>query len=251
LFCASLNEKTWHKNIIFATPQSVIHALKSNHPIASIVFNLIVVDECHAINYKNHRSILMRILRHYKNAYLPMRVLGFTGTAFRGDESIIGEHALFKTKVANISPHYLINHGFLVPPVFELTEIEGFDFSKCKPQSTGEFKGSDLQKVIDKNRRLTWDILQEVQRVMTQRNVCIVFCSTKAHCYEALAALPKDSARIILGDTSSEDRHKILTAARNKQIKYLISVNCLLTGVNIPALDVIAWLRIVTGKHQE
>jgi len=242
VFCASLNEKSHDKNIVFATPQSVINAVKSNHPLAQRKFNLIVVDECHQINSHNHRSIFMRILRHYKAHYKDMRLLGFTGTPFRGEESIVGEEAVFKSHVANISTSYLIEHNYLVPPVFVTTETEGFDFSKCKPQNTGEFKGSDLQKVVD-NKRLTWDILQEVDVFMQKRNVCIVFCSTKSHCYEAFSALPKGSARIILGDTKSDERHKILTLARNKEIKYLVSVNCLLVGVNVPAIDCIAWLR--------
>lgn len=243
LFCASLSEKTCDKNIVFATPQSILNGINKNNKIADIVFNLIIVDECHSINYKSHKSSLMRIIRHYKQSYKQMRLIGFTGTPFRGVESIIGEHALFKKRVADISTHYLIEHGYLVPPVFGLTTVEGFDFSKCKAQNTGEFKGSDLQTVIDNKKRLTWDILQEVQQVMTQRNVCIVFCSTKSHCYEALNALPENSARIILGDTDTETRNEILTSARNKEIKYLISVNCLLTGVNVPAIDCIAWLR--------
>ena len=242
IFCASLNDKSHDKNIVFATPQSVINAVKSNHPLAQRKFNLIIVDECHQINFHNHRSIFMRILRHYKAHYKDMRLLGFTGTPFRGEESIVGEEAVFKSHVANISTSYLIEHNYLVPPVFVTTETEGFDFSKCRPQNTGEFKGSDLQKVVD-NKRLTWDILQEVDVFMQKRNVCIVFCSTKSHCYEAFSALPKGSARIILGDTKSDERHKILTLARNKEIKYLVSVNCLLVGVNVPAIDCIAWLR--------
>lgn len=243
VFCASLAEKSWDKNVIFASPQSIINAIKNNHPIADITFNIIIVDECHLIAYKNPRSVFMQIIRHYKQAYHGMRLLGFTGTPFRGEESIVSPDALFKTKVANISTKYLIDHGYLVPPVFGFTEVEGFDFSKCTIQRTGDFKGSDLQKVVDDKKRLTYDILQEVQKVMATRNVCVVFCSTRKHCYEALNALPQDKSAIILGDTSSEERNRILTAARNKEINYLISVNCLMTGVNVPVIDCIAWLR--------
>src|SRR6266568_724468 len=145
IYCSSLNEKTYTSNIVFATPQSMINILKTNHPLANIVFNLIIVDECHQINFKSDSSIYMRILRHYRQNYESMRLLGFTGTPFRGEESIIGKETLFKTKVANISTKYLIENKYLVPPVFELTKTEGFDFSKCKIQQTGEFNGSDLQ----------------------------------------------------------------------------------------------------------
>ena len=243
IFCSSLSEKSYDKNVIFATPQSVISALKSEHPIKDIIFNMIIVDEAHSINFFSDTSTFMRILRHYKQQYQPMRVLGLTGTAFRGDMSIIGREAFFKTKVGNISTQYLIENKFLVPPVFGYKKIESFDFSKCKTNNMGEFKGSELQKVIDQKKRLTWDILQEVQVIMKDRNSSMIFCSTKAHCHEAFAALPEGSARIILGDTPDDVRHESLTMARNGQIKWLISVNCLLTGVNITSLNGIVWLR--------
>lgn len=172
-----------------------------------------------------------------------MRLLGFTGTAFRGSESIVGENALFKTQVGNISTKYLIDHGFLVKPVFGITENEGFDFSKCKVKNTGEFSGRDLQAVIDSKKRLTWQILQEVQRIMESRDVCMVFCSTIPHCHEAMAALPEGQARMIIGETDDPARNEALTLAREKKIKYLVSVACLLTGVNVPPINCIAWLR--------
>lgn len=243
IFCASLNLKEYNKNIIFATPQSIINAIKQNHPISKIIFNMLVIDEAHGINYHSETSIFMQILRHYKQAYAPMRTLGLTGTAFRGSTSITGTHALFKTQVGNISTQYLIEHGFLVPPLFGLTKTEGFDFSKCKVKNTGEFSGKDLQNVIDSKKRLTWQILQEVQNIMEHRDVCMVFCSTIPHCHEAMAALPEGEARMIIGETDDPARHEALSLARNKEIKYLVSVACLLTGVNVPAINVICWLR--------
>ena len=99
IFCASLNKKEHTNNIIFATPQSIMSAIKCNHPIMHIVFNMIVVDEAHGIG--GDTSIFMKILRHYKQQYNPMRTLGLTGTSFRGSTSIVGPQAFFKTKVGN------------------------------------------------------------------------------------------------------------------------------------------------------
>lgn len=241
IFCASLNKKEFSNNIIFATPQSIISAIKANHPIKDFLFNMIIVDEAHGIG--NDKSTYMQILRHYKQQYKPMRILGLTGTAFRGTTNIVGPEAFFKTKVGNISTQYLIEQNYLVPPVFGYHKIKGFDFSKCKPQNTGEFKGSELQAVIDSKKRLTWEIMQEVQHIMQHRTVCMVFCSTKKHCYETLAAIPEGQGAIILGDTPDNERNEILTKARNKELKYLISVNCLLTGINITCIDLLVWLR--------
>lgn len=243
IFCASLRLKDYSNNIVFATPQSIISAIKNNHPIGEIIFNMIVIDEAHGINFVSKNSVFMRILRHYKQAYKPMRLLGLTGTAFRGSSSIVGCNALFKVQVGNISTQYLIENGFLVKPTFGNIETDSYDFSKCKINNTGEFNSRDLQVEIDSKKRLTWEILQNLKIIMKNRNICMIYCSTRAHCFEALSALPANEARIILGDTSDEDRNESLTLARQKKIKYLISVNCLMTGVNITAVDCIAWLR--------
>jgi len=242
VFCASLGKKEWDKNVVFATPQSLINTIKHDHPLSQVIFNLIMVDEAHQIGTSD-TGIFLRILRHFKHAYKPMRLLGMSGTPFRGSTAIWGDNALFKSKVGNISTKYLIDHGFLVKPIFGIPETEGFDFSKCKIKNTGEFSGRDLQAVIDSKKRLTWEILQEVQRITAPDDLCMLFCSTIAHCHEAMAALPEGHARMIIGGTDDPSRHEALTLAREKKIKYLVSVNCLLTGVNIPAINHIVFLR--------
>ena len=247
VFCASLDSKTYTNKILFATPQSIMSALKKNHPVAERIFSLIIIDEAHGVNFKQPNSILIKILRHYKQNYPAMRICGMTGTPFRGQESIVGEHALFKKQTGNISTQYLVERKYLVPPVFSPHEIESFDFSLCKIRKTGEFDQTDLQKVIDSKKRLTWTILQEVQEIMKVRNSAMIFCSTTAHCYEAYDSLPEGSAKIILGNTPDEERNQAFNLARESKLKYLISINCLLTGINIPALNCIVWLRPTTS----
>ena len=138
IFCASLNKKEYKHNAIFATPQSIINALKTNHPISKTIFNMIVVDEAHTISFQDPDTIFMRILTHYKQYYHDMRLLGMTGTAFRGDYSIVGKDALFKSKTGNISTEWLIENGYLVKPYFGNPKQSSFDFSKieCFPISS-------------------------------------------------------------------------------------------------------------------
>ena len=243
VFCASLNKKEYDQNIVFATPQSIMAAIKNNHPIKDIFFNMIVVDEAHSINHLSFESQFMRILRHYKQAYPAMRVLGLTGTDFRGSgNDIVGEDCLFKTRVANITTSWLIQNDFLAKPIYGFPETKSFDFSKLKTKA-GKFSTKELEEVISKKKRLTWHILQEVNKTMQSRNGAFIFCSSKRHCGEALEALPPDSAYIITGNTPEKERHNILTMARNQEIKYLISVNCLMTGIDVPNFCTTVWLR--------
>lgn len=247
IFCASLNKKQHHTSVIFATPQSVIAAIKRNHPISHRLFNLILVDEAHGISYKNERSTFMRILRHYKHLYPSMRLLGLTGTPFRLDggssESIVGEYALFKKSVANITTSWLIENQYLAKPEFGVRPKDSIDMSDYHHQKSAAAKQHALESIVSKNKRLTYNILQEVQAIMANRNGAFIFCSTIPHCHEAMAALPSGQARMIIGDTSDRERHEILTAARNKEIKYLVSVSCLLVGVDVPYFCTTVFLR--------
>jgi len=244
VFCASLKSKDTSNNIIFATPQSIFSAIKRGHPIADIIFNLIVIDEAHTVAYKNHKSIFMRILRHYKQEYKDMRLLGLTGTPYRWlNESIVGSNCLFKTEVAKVNMAWLIENGYLAKPRFTVPETEGFDFSSLKVRTTGNFDNNELQSVIDKNIRLTGEILLETQKIMANRNGAFIFLSTKSHCFEAYKTLPPELTRIILGDTPNEERNESLELARQGKIKYLLSINCLMTGIDVPFFDTSIWLR--------
>lgn len=247
IFCASLNEKGYKNNIVFATPQSVMSAIKNKHPIGDRIFNLIIVDEAHGIAYKKDDSCFMRILRHFKQSYPPMRLLGLSGTPFRLDngstESIIGKNALFKKSVANITTEWLIANNYLVKPQFGITNVDDIDMSNYHVQKSVKNKNEALNKIVVANKRLTYDILQEVQQIMKERNGAFVFCSTIPHCHEAAQALPPELTRIIIGSTTDEERNQILNDARNKKIKYLLSVSCLLVGVDVPFFCTVVFLR--------
>ena len=247
VFCASLNAKDYKNNIVFATPQSVMSAIKSNHPIGDRIFNLIIVDEAQGIAYKKDNSYFMRILRHFKQSYPPMRLLGLSGTPFRLDngntESIIGKNALFKKSVANITTEWLIANNYLVKPQFGITNVDDIDMSDYHVQKSAKNKHEALNQIVMTNKRLTYDILQEVQQIMKERNGAFIFCSTIPHCHEAAQALPPELTRIIVGSTTEKERHQILTDARNKKIKYLLSVSCLLVGVDVPFFCTAVFLR--------
>jgi DNA repair protein RadD len=242
--CASLNRKETDKPIIFATPKSFLN----DKYIKKLAFNLIIIDECHNIDYQNEKSMYMRVINHLNqqayNQRQRMRIIGLTGTPFRSENiSIVGENQLFKETVATISMTELIDSKFLVPPVFDISTIGSFDFNKLK-SVMGSFNKRDLEEIISSKERLTGKIMHQiVSFVQNGRNGAFIFCATRKHCEEAFVSLPDGLAAIITGETSHEERKYILNEARNLRIRYLVSVNCLMTGVDVPAFDVCAWLR--------
>src|SRR5579864_752336 len=163
IYCAALNEKSIDAPIIFGTPQSILNAINKNEKISQIQFNLIIVDEAHMINFQDHRTVFMRILRHYKQSYPQMRLLGATGTNFRfkGTE-IVGDNCLFKKQVGNITTEQLIRDKYLVDPDFKVDPKLVIDFSKVKIKSNGKFDSKELEIVVSENARLTELICKQI-----------------------------------------------------------------------------------------
>lgn len=246
IYCAALGEKSDNASVIFATPQSILNGINKHESIGAIKFNLIVIDEGHAINYHKPNSVFMRILRHYKQEYKAMRVLGATGTNFRfkGTE-IVGEKCLFKTQVGNITTEQLIADGYLIEPIFSIDENLVLDFSKVKVKQNGLFDQKQLNEVVSKNTRLTELICKQIIHVMKEQNRfgIFIFATSKKHAYEILSHLPPDESAIILGETKQDEREKILNAARVGEIRYLVNIAIVSVGVDVPAFDTIAYLR--------
>jgi DNA repair protein RadD len=246
IYCAALGIKDTSASIIFGTPQSILNGINKNEIIGRIKFNLIIVDEAHAINYLNHRSAFMRILRHYKTEYEAMRLLGATGTNFRfkGAE-IVGSKCLFKTQVGNITTEQLIKDKYLIEPTFEIDKQLVLDFSKVKVKRNGLFDQKELSKVVDESARLTELICKQIIHVMESQNRfgIFIFATTKKHAFEILSHLPAHESALILGETPQHERTEILDKARCGAIKYLVNIAIISVGVDVPAYDTIAYLR--------
>lgn len=249
IYCAGLKSKSYEDVVIFASPHSICQDIKRKKEISTQPFNLIVLDEAHQLDVHRPESMFMRIINHYallaQSESIPFRVIGLTGTPYRGKGiPIVGPDLFFKEQICDITASYLIANNFLVKPNFGLPISKGYDFSKLRVKNTGKFDESQLSTIVSENIRLTGLIMHEIVSVVRNgRNGAFIFCSTVKHCHEALASLPGDESAVITGETPDHVRAAILEKAKNGQIRYLVSVACLLTGVDVPRFDVIAWLR--------
>ncbi len=246
IYCAALGTKDCSKAIVFGTPKSIINGINKNDEIAGIQFNLIVVDEAHAINYLNHSTCFMRILRYYKTEYPEMRLLGATGTNFRyKGTAIVGDDCLFKSQVGNITTEKLIEDNYLINPSFEIDANLELDFKDVKVKQNGLFDQKELSQVISKSTRLTEKICKQIIHIMQAQNRfgVFIFATTKKHAHEILSHLPSLESAIILGDTPQDERTNILDKARKGTIKYLVNIAIISVGVDVPAFDTIAYLR--------
>ena len=245
IHCAGLNAKATEDLIIFGSPNSICQSIRNKNEISTKQFGIIVVDECHQISH-DISSMYQRIFHHYgllaHQDQRKLKVVGFTGTPFRDkNESIVGPAKFFKEEVCSISASFLIEKGYLTRPSFGIPESSSFDFKNVRLANNGKFNQSDLQEVVDKNIRLTGEIMMELQKIDCKG--IFIFCSSISHCYEALRSLPKDKSAVIVGSTPIKEREKILAKAQVGEIKYLVSVSILMVGVDIALYDCCAWLR--------
>lgn len=246
IYCSGLKSKAIKNCVIFASPHSVAQSIRQKKGIYNEPFQLIIVDECHNISPHDNDSMYQRILNHYgfmaQQEQYSYRVVGLTGTPFRGKGiSIVGPNEYFKEQVCSISTSWLIEQGFLTKPHFGVTTVDSIDFSDCRVNNLGQFKHKDLELALEKNERLTGEIMRELQTIKC--NGIFIFASTKKHCEECSKSLPEGQWAIVTGDTPHAERKKILQDAANGILKYLISVGCLNVGVDLPFYDVCAWLR--------
>ena len=248
IYCSSLNSKESEKLVIFASANSVTQAIKNEKDISRKPFQLIIVDESQNISHAPS-SMYQRIFKHYAHLSLvhnsKFRIIGMTGTPYRGKSiPIYGENEIFKRRDVHIPMSWLIENKFLAKPQFGLNTTESFNFSHLNVNSMGKYNGKELQKVVDYQERLTAEIMRDVvATVRNGRQGAFIFCSTIPHCFEALKALPPDESRIVIGDTPHEERKQIMEDAHNGKVNYLISVSCLLAGVDQPRFDVACFCR--------
>lgn len=248
IYCAALNAKQHEPLIIFASPQSVTQGIKNKDAIYDKPFNLIIVDEAHNINPHDRNTLFQRIINHY--GYLAQlkghsyRIIGLTGTPHRGKgNSIVGDDQFFKEEICNVSASWLISQGYLTKPEFGLKSCDSYDFSNIRVNSMGKFNSAELAAIVDSNSRLTGKIMQELQKIMQNRKGAFIFCCTKRHCEEAMRSLPNEETRIITAETPHDERKRILEQAKQLRIRYLVNVNVLLVGIDVPIFDVCVFLR--------
>ncbi len=248
IFCAALNSKETNFPVIFASPQSVIQDLynEKQEGISFAPFNLIIIDEAHNINISDPKTTYIRIFNWYaqlaKDKGHKIRFVGLTGTPYRGKGiSIVGASQFFKEEVCSISAEWLISQGFLTKPLWGLSNKLKYDFDDIKTNSMGKFNYKEIKSRV--SPRLTANIMQRVQSIVQNRRGVFIFATSIEHCKECIEYLPPHETALITGDTPDYLRHEYITRARIGEIKYLVNVNVLCTGVDVPNFDTVVFVR--------
>lgn len=234
--------------------------LKKFHP------DLILIDEGHQVPYETPESQYIWVLTHFYDIKPHLRLATFSGSCFRGIESIVGDTPAhlwkkFASMASNdpdypegavgdgiISTEFMIEQGWVVPPIFGWPDDHSkeYDFSHLE-SNDWSYDEAELDAATS-DRDTCLAICQDVIEKAANRKGVLVFAATQRHARMIAAAfkllgVPDDQIGIITEKTSTKDRRSILDKAKTGAIKYTLNVAVLTTGVNCAWWDTLVFMR--------
>lgn len=256
------------KNPIFAMRKTLQNRL-DNPDIWSRRTDLLIVDEAHTFDFLNEESTAGKIYKHLNEANErwaannpdkrapKLRVLGLTGTPYRGTTPIYGDDQFFKAKTTQgITTDYLTEQGFLVETHYGLhSNDEELDFSELNirhnEETGGNYSEDDFDRILQGEYQKTLQICAEVHhKAQKMDNGCLIFCGSKLHTEQVKMGLinagaDQESIAIVTDATSDKDRDDARLGAISGKIKYFVNCSVASTGWNIPPWEYLVYLRPV------
>ena len=250
IFSASLGKKDTEQKAIFGSVQSVARAPDEFFED----FSLLVIDECHRVAEEGATQY-QAVIKKLQDRNPELCILGLTATPYRLGLGWIYEYShtgeikteqrrFFKQCVFELPLSYMIQNRFLTTPVKIDIPVTCYNFSELT-DSGREYTVSEVEEVLKSQKRLTPFIIKNIVDITERfdRKGVMIFSASVKHAEEIMEHLPKNQARVVLGDTDIKERDKIIDDFKAKKFKYLVNVSVLTTGFDAPHVDVIAILR--------
>ncbi len=237
VYSASVGARQLGRAITYATIGSIA---KRAHQLGRV--DLLLVDECHLIS--DSESTMYRKLIDELRRYCPhMRVIGWTGTAFRGDGIWLTQQGLFTHVAASVTMAELLRDGYLAPLVPAPTATQ-IDTSGVRP-SGGDYVVSALAAASDRDD-IVRDACAEVARLAADRRKWLVFAVTVEHAEHVAAELRSAhgvACAVVSAKTPKGERERLIRDFRAGVLRCLVNVAVLTTGFDAPEVDCIVLLR--------
>ncbi|MDD6135079.1 MAG: DEAD/DEAH box helicase family protein [Selenomonadaceae bacterium] len=228
--------KQQDKSLVFASVETLgqMKYLQGGY-FAVDYFDYIVVDEFHHAVSNLYQNIL-----HY---FRPKFLLGLTATTERMDGRCI--YALCDYNVPfELSLFAAINRGMLVP--FRYYGIfDDTDYKALRPVS-GSYAASDLNCIYLDNIQRMKNILKHYQKYHSQR--ALGFCASREHAEAMAKFFVKEGIRAAAVYSNAkgkytEERAKAIELLNVGGLQVIFAVDMFNEGVDIPALDMVMFLR--------
>lgn len=263
IYSAGLKLKQTQHQVTFASIQSAARNLEDFNE----AYSLIIIDECHRVNLPSDKpdsetieqeespaNQYQKIIQKLTQVNPDVKLLGLTATPYRlGMGWIYRKHYRgfvrseqtrpFEHCIYELPLRYLIKRKYLTEPKLVDATIEHYDFSSLKENAIGEYNATQVNHLLSQHHRVTKGIIEQVVELGLERQGIMIFAATVDHAKEIFSYLPSSDSALITGSTESNERDHLITAFKQKQIKYLVNVSVLTTGFDAPHVDMIAILR--------
>lgn len=235
-YSAAMGQRNAGRDITFCTIQSVHNrAAQFGH------IDLFLVDECHLISPRA-ASMYQRFIAGLRAINPAIRVIGWTGTAFRGDGIWLTAHGLFSHVAARVKMADLLEQGYLSPlkSVATASTIHADGVTVRQ----GDYVVGELEVLVD-NADLVRAAAAEIVRLAAERKRWLVFAVTVRHALHVLQAIRAHGipAAMVTGETPMADREQYIRQFKAGTLRCLVNVAVLTTGFDVPEIDCIALLR--------
>lgn len=206
--------------------------------------DVIVSDECHLIPDDGDGQY-QTLIKGAQDINPDVRVVGLTATDHRLGQGYLteGENAIFTAVVYSCDMRKLIEDGYLSPIVtgYATASISLDDVAI----RAGEFAARDLEMASDIDK-INDAVADDVAKALDAgRTSALVFGTSIAHAKRLRNALQIRgvSCETITGDTSPEDRVRVIDLFKARSLKAITSCDVLTTGFDAPVTDVVALVR--------
>lgn len=238
LYSASLGARQLGGAVLYSTIGSIY---KRAHQLGAV--SLLLVDECHLIGSAEtgmYRQLIADLTKYNPG----MRVIGWTGTAFRGNGIWLTDQdePIFHGIAAKITMRELLDSKYLSPLRSIATETQ-INTAGLGLQA-GDYRVSELADVSDRES-LVRAACAELVTLAAGRQRWLVYGVTIAHATHIRDALRDLGvvAEMVSATTPLPERDAIIKAFRAGRVRALVNVAVLTTGFDVPEVDCIALLR--------
>lgn len=187
-----------------------------------------------------HHSVAetdMRVFDHFVRSLCA----GFTATPRRRDGT--GLNNIYQSIVLGPQIMELIDHGHLVMPRLVAPPIEDLNLDEIHINKGGEFDTHEQEEAIAKSR-IVGDAVEHYLRLCPFKQA-IVFCVSISEAEKTAKAFNAAGipSAVIHSKLTKYERRMLFDAFKRKEINCLMNVALFLEGVDVPAIEVVIWLR--------
>jgi DNA repair protein RadD len=229
IYCASIGEYDYNKEITFATIQSISRLEENLRP------DIILIDEVHDLHPDSESET--QYWKFIKKCGNP-RIIGFTASPYRTSSGNIS----WGEEICNIPMKPLIDKGYLCPPTNKCPitpDLSTVDV-KLGDYVDGQLEGIFLEKGLLKAS------IESLIKYGNTRNHAIVFCQSRKHAAIVNQALLDNGQQSVYvdGETPKDKLEDII----NSKPKFICNNNLMTTGYDLPWVDMVAILRSTLSK---